>query len=64
MKRILFVFVFMAVQTYAQDQPQWMENLQTEPSIKVKNWPGDIDAGRDQQLERAIDEMLQDTQNK
>jgi hypothetical protein len=41
-----------------------MENLQTEPSIKVKNWPGVIDTGRDQQLERAIDEMLQDTQNK
>ncbi|MGB2404849.1 MAG: hypothetical protein ACPIA1_05850, partial [Flavobacteriaceae bacterium] len=43
---------------------RWMENLQTEPSIKVKNWPGVIDAGRDQQLERAIDEMLQDTQKK
>ncbi len=43
---------------------RWMENLQTEPSIKVKNSPGVIDAGRDQQLERAIDEMLQDTQNK
>ncbi len=43
---------------------RWMENLQTEPSIKVKNWPGVIDTGRDQQLERAIDEMLQDTQNK
>ncbi len=36
----------------------WMENLQTEPSIKVKNMPGVIDNGRDEQLERAIEEML------
>ena len=39
---------------------QWMENLQTEPNIKVKNEPGIIDQGRDQQLERAIEEMLKD----
>ena len=38
----------------------WMENLQTEPTIKVKNEPGVIDAGRDQQLERAIEEMMKD----
>jgi Tol biopolymer transport system component/C-terminal processing protease CtpA/Prc len=37
---------------------EWMENLQTEPDIRVKNMPGVIDAGRDEQLERAIDEML------
>ncbi|KPP98334.1 MAG: Periplasmic protease [Bacteroidetes bacterium HLUCCA01] len=37
---------------------QWMENLQTEPDIRVKNMPGVIDAGRDEQLERAIEEML------
>ncbi|MEM9835164.1 MAG: S41 family peptidase [Bacteroidota bacterium] len=37
---------------------QWMENLQTEPTIKVKNMPGVIDQGRDQQLERAIQEMM------
>ncbi len=36
----------------------WMENNQTEPDIKVKNMPGVIDQGRDQQLERAIEEML------
>lgn len=42
---------------------RWMENLQTEPTIKIKNMPGVIDAGRDQQLERAIEEMLKDTGN-
>jgi len=38
----------------------WMENNQTEPTIKVKNMPGVIDKGRDQQLERAVEEMLKD----
>ncbi len=37
---------------------RWMENLQTEPDIKVKNMPGVIDEGRDQQLERAIEELM------
>ncbi len=39
---------------------KWMENLQTEPTIRVKNMPGVIDKGRDQQLERSIKEMLKD----
>ena len=39
---------------------KWMENLQTEPTIRVKNMPGVIDKGRDQQLERSIQEMLKD----
>ena len=39
---------------------KWMENLQTEPTIKVKNMPGVIDKGRDQQLERSVAEMLKD----
>ena len=38
-------------------QGQWMENNQTEPQFKVKNMPGVIDKGRDQQLEKAIEEM-------
>ena len=38
----------------------WMENNQTEPDIKVKNMPGKIDKGIDQQLERAIEEMMKD----
>lgn len=42
---------------------RWMENLQTEPSIKLKNMPGIIDKNRDQQLERAIQEMLNDVGN-
>ena len=37
-----------------------MENNQTEPMIKVKNLPGKIDKGIDQQLERAIEELLKD----
>ena len=37
-----------------------MENLQTEPDVKVKNEPGVVDNGRDQQLEKAIEEMLKD----
>lgn len=39
---------------------EWMENNQTEPMIKVKNMPGVLDKGRDQQLERAIQELLKD----
>ena len=38
----------------------WMENNQTEPTIKIKNMPGVIDNGKDQQLERAVEEMLGD----
>jgi C-terminal processing protease CtpA/Prc len=38
----------------------WMENNQTEPLIQVKNMPGVVDQGRDQQLERAIEELLRD----
>jgi len=40
-----------------------MENLQTEPTIKLKNMPGIIDKNRDQQLERAIQVMLSDVGN-
>jgi hypothetical protein len=39
---------------------EWLENNQTSPDIIIKNLPGMIDAGRDQQLERAIDELLND----
>ncbi|WP_422356195.1 S41 family peptidase [Roseivirga pacifica] len=42
---------------------RWMENLQTEPDIKVKNMPGAIDAGRDEQLERAIQQLMSETGN-
>ena len=39
---------------------KWMENLQTEPMIKVKNMPSIISRGVDQQLERSIKELLKD----
>ncbi|MFT6267281.1 MAG: Tol biopolymer transport system component/C-terminal processing protease CtpA/Prc [Alphaproteobacteria bacterium] len=39
---------------------EWLENNETAPDIEVKNQPGVIDAGRDQQLERAVKEMLKD----
>ena len=37
---------------------EWMENNQTEPDVKVKNQPEVISEGRDQQLERAIEELM------
>ena len=37
---------------------EWLENNQISPDIIIENQPGVIDAGRDQQLERAIDELL------
>lgn len=41
---------------------EWMENNQTEPQIKVKNMPAVISEGRDQQLERAIEELLKEVE--
>ncbi len=38
---------------------EWMENNQTYPEIEVKNMPGYIDQGRDQQLERAVEAFLE-----
>jgi tricorn protease len=38
---------------------QWaVENEGTAPDIDVENWPKDVIAGRDVQLERAVDEAL------
>ncbi|WP_286756684.1 S41 family peptidase [Roseivirga sp. UBA838] len=42
---------------------RWMENLQTEPDIKIKNMPGLIDKGRDEQLEKAIETLLREVGN-
>lgn len=39
---------------------EWMENNQTEPTIKVKNMPGKIDNGIDEQLIISIRELLKD----
>ena len=41
-------------------QGEWMENNQTEPMIQVKNMPDVIDKGIDQQLERSIQELMED----
>lgn len=38
---------------------EWMENVETIPEIMVKNMPGVIDNGRDQQLESAIKDMME-----
>lgn len=37
---------------------RFLENWQTEPDIRVPNEPGVVDEGRDQQLERAVEELL------
>ncbi|MDX2414824.1 MAG: S41 family peptidase [Bacteroidales bacterium] len=37
---------------------EWLENHETVPDIVVKNMPGKIDAGIDQQLEAAITELM------
>jgi C-terminal processing protease CtpA/Prc len=39
---------------------EWLENNETVPDIVVKNMPGEIDNGHDQQLEVAIRELLKD----
>ncbi len=37
---------------------QWLENVETVPDFPVKNEPGVISQGRDQQLEKAVEELL------
>ena len=39
---------------------EWMENNQTEPMIEVKNMPGYVDRGIDQQLEKAIEVLFEE----
>ena len=41
-------------------QGKWMENNQTAPDYQVKNMPGIIDEGRDQQLEKAVEILLEE----
>lgn len=43
---------------------EWMENNQTEPDILVKNMPGAVDKGVDQQLERAIEQLMTELDSK
>ncbi len=37
---------------------QWLENLETVPEVQIKNEPGIISQGKDQQLEKAVEELL------
>jgi len=37
---------------------EWLENHQTVPEVMIKNMPGKIDNGIDQQLEKAVEELL------
>jgi C-terminal processing protease CtpA/Prc len=43
---------------------EWMENNQTEPDVIVKNEPGVIARGRDQQLEEGIRLLLEQLDDK
>ena len=40
---------------------EWLENNETVPEVQVKNMPGKIDNGEDQQLEAAVKELLKVT---
>lgn len=51
--------IYGAVPVSARDMDgNWMENYQTEPDILIKNDPNVIITGKDQQLERAIQELM------
>lgn len=39
---------------------EWLENNETVPEVKIKNMPGVIDNGRDQQLEAAVETLLEE----
>jgi hypothetical protein len=40
---------------------KYMENTQFEPDIKVKNEPEILTKGKDQQIEKAVQDLLQKT---
>lgn len=39
---------------------EWLENNQTEPDVLVKNMPGEVDKGRDEQLEVSVKTLLKE----
>ncbi|SKB39200.1 C-terminal processing protease CtpA/Prc, contains a PDZ domain [Parapedobacter luteus] len=41
---------------------EWLENNETKPMFEVKNMPDVIAKGKDQQLEKAIEELLKDVE--
>jgi tricorn protease len=43
---------------FARDNKWAVENEGVAPDIDVENWPKDVIAGRDPQLERAVQEAL------
>lgn len=50
-----------AVPISAKDKSgDWLENKETRPMFEVKNMPGKIDQGIDQQLEKAVEELLKE----
>ncbi|HEX4749496.1 MAG TPA: PDZ domain-containing protein [Bryobacteraceae bacterium] len=50
---------------FFNDQGQWdVENKGTTPDIEVENWPKDMIAGHDPQLERAVAEAMKELQAK
>ncbi|MBN7813140.1 PD40 domain-containing protein [Algoriphagus sp. H41] len=50
-----------AVPISAKDKAgDWLENKETKPQFEVKNMPGKVDQGIDQQLEKAVEELLKD----
>ena len=40
----------------------WMENAETTPDILIKNMPGMVDKGVDEQLERAVLELMEEVE--
>ncbi|MOA03400.1 hypothetical protein D3C78_1229040 [compost metagenome] len=40
---------------------KYLENNQLEPDVKVANDPSVLDTGKDQQLEKAVEELLKGT---
>jgi len=43
---------------WVEDDGFVVENVGVPPDIEVEQWPADVIAGRDPQLERAIEEIL------
>jgi C-terminal processing protease CtpA/Prc len=39
------------------EKGQYLENLQLDPDIRVENAPAVVSKGRDQQLEKAVQEL-------
>lgn len=49
---------------YRLDDGSYLENQQLEPDVKIANSPEKIIKGEDEQLKKAVDELLKDINNK